>query len=434
MDSWKGKDLELTSISPLLGIIIHELWDVLKEPAKDFVKKRFTMLRNWLMEKVDGRTAQRFLDAESIRLHPGLYDYLKHGLAKSHASVAGRPAELLQRKLDGQILQIPVCLISTHVKLSSWKDVPIRRAEDWENSEFVQLQRRLGRIIKDDTVFEAVEINATASDAELVGGLTTYGSCLSSQDALEWELLSKMSGFMREGPPYEWTRLDEKLEKRSTIESLGKQYLLNNAGRYNAIAISTLIVHRDENGEYRVVLGKRSEQTGAHPGLFHVIPACMFQPELGDPYAEWDVLHNVFKEYGEELFSMVLNKKAIDPRYFYEEWPCVANLRKALKEGKAVFSLTGLVINLLNLRPEICTLLLVKDASWWSEQRRRMRTNWEYASPQEVYNTYGRKCTELSLDNIEEEYVKYFGYTAGMWVPPGLAALWLGVDAARAMI
>jgi hypothetical protein len=440
----RGKDVEWTSIiSPLLYPILHEvLKDAVGDLAKNFIIRRFTALRNWLRKKADEKTAQRFLDAESVRLHPSLYDYLKHRLTKSRALVAGRPAELLQRKLNGQILHIPVCLISKHVKLAPWKDVPVRRAEDWENSEFVRLQRRLGRVIEDNTTFEATKIDVTASHAELTGGLTTYGSCLSSQDALEWELLSKMSELLREGAPYpsEWTKLDELLKKRSTIESLSNQYLLNNAGRYNAIGISTLIVYKDKCGEYKVLLGKRGEQTGAHPGLFHVIPSCMFQPELGHPDVEWNVLHSVFKEYGEELFNKKLDRNALDPCYFYKCWPppptdrCVANLREALEQGKAEFVLTGLVINVLNLRPEICALLLVKDSSWWSEQWSQMRTNWEYVNPQEVYDMYGYKSTELSLDNIEEEYVKYFGYTAGMWVPPGLAALWLGVDAARAMI
>jgi hypothetical protein len=88
-------------------------------------------------------------------------------------------------------------------------------------------------------------------------------------------------------------------------------------------------------------------------------------------------------------------------------------------------------VNLLNFRPEVCTLLLIKDAKWWDRQQNTMSRNWEYALPDAVSKTRGKAFVELSLDDIEEGFVRNFGHSSGLWVPSGLAALWLGVDAAR---
>ena len=74
----------------------------------------------------------------------------------------------------------------------------------------------------------------------------------------------------------------------------------------------------------------------------------MFQPELGQLADEWDVLHSFQKEYGEELFNETLDSQALGARYFYQEWTGVSELRKALLDGKCMFQITGLIVNLLN--------------------------------------------------------------------------------------
>ena len=193
------------------------------------------------------------------------------------------------------------------------------------------------------------------------------------------------------------------------------------------MAIATVIIYNSGDDKYRVVFGKRGVEVAAHAELLHVIPAGMFQPELGDIRTEWDIKHNVLKEYGEEVFSEPLDEQAREATYFYSGWRGVASFLKALDEGKCEFVVTGLVVNLLNLRPEICCLILVRDSDWWAEQKQNW--NWEYASRQKVFDEGKAVRSEFSLDSIEEEFHSEF--TAGMWVPPGLAALWLGVDAAR---
>jgi hypothetical protein len=163
----------------------------------------------------------------------------------------------------------------------------------------------------------------------------------------------------------------------------------------------------------------------------------MFQPELGQPRDEWDIKHNVLKEYGEELFDLELDKHSLDARYFYSQWGskpeshCVRELLEELQKGLCTFKTTGLIVNLMNLRPEVCTLLLVKDAEWWEIQRRLMKRNWEYLTLQEIWNERDRALTDLRLDQFENEFLDYFGCASGDWTVPGLATLLLGVEAAR---
>ncbi len=179
------------------------------------------------------------------------------------------------------------------------------------------------------------------------------------------------------------------------------------------------------------MIARRTEKLAVHANLFHVLPAGMFQPEMAAFDVEWNVYHNILKEYAEELYGFELDEERNDPTYFYKEESAVRRLRKAIDNGKCLIMTTGLVISLLNLRPEICTILLVKDADWWIKQRGVQKLNWEYMKRQEMFEKVGGNWTDYELNRIEEQFLEDFGTNPGQWVPPGLGALWLGVDAAR---
>lgn len=410
-----------------LGPLLHVVGGIATE--------RLERLWRWLQRHRDRTDIEEVLQAEATRAHPGLYEYLDFRLEKRPVMIAGQPARLMKRRLKERSLIIPVSLLMSgaDVRLAPLRqDTVIHRENDWEQSAYVKTQRLLAREIQDNVVFTAQSIELHGNDAIINGGLSTYGSCLATQDALEWELLVQAS---RNLPLVccrsDFPRLSVTLTHRIKAEDAAGNYLLCGRGRHNALGVSTAIVYRSPEGGYRVLVGKRSAGTCAHADLFHVIPAGMFQPELGQLADEWDVLHGVLKEYGEELFNERLNLQALGARYFYKEWTGVRKIRKALAEGKCIFQITGLIVNLLNLRPELCALLLVNDADWWESQHDSMKTNWEYAPRGQVMAKQGKAQSDFRLDTIEQEFLDYFGCTPDMWVPPGLGALWLGVDAAR---
>jgi len=413
------------------------------------------LLLRWLrssrerrQERRDNQAVER---AEEMRTRPGLYEYLDYRLSK-HPAVSGQRPKLMKRAMAGQELTIPACLIATGEKVRLNSSSP-KYPEDyvkldlkWEDSDYVKLSKRLGRTIEDLDVFTGQSIEVTSDGAVIYGGLSTYGFALATQDALEWELLTNAASYFR-GPYAEsdFSKLDMLLTLRQKEEGAASgNYLLSGEGRANALAISTLVVFRHNEGDYRVLFEKRSPTTAAHTKLFHVIPAGMFQPELNSPSVEWDVEHGFFKEYGEELFCREVDRRRHDAKYFYKDWGsslapldanfCVRDLRRAVEEGKCILKPTGLIVNALNLRPELCCILLVKDAAWWEEQERLIRANWEYLPRGEARSRRGKALTDFHLNEIEKEFLDFFGCSPSEWVPPGLAALWLGVDAARKLL
>ena len=107
------------------------------------------------------------------------------------------------------------------------------------------------------------------------------------------------------------------------------------------------------------------------------------------------------------------------------------------KKKKARFYFTGVAINLLNLRPEICTLLLIKDPNWIKNHGRakkvngyqltKLNFNWEYKSGDRSTNiSEGKGRIDLTADLVMPDNFK-----PEKFVPPAVAALKLGVDVAR---
>jgi hypothetical protein len=366
--------------------------------------------------------------AEAARHHPALYDLVERHFAQLDPT--GGRFSLMRRTLDAGDLVIPVVGLWTgsEVKLGRLDSDPIHVETGWESSPYVLSERRVRSGFSDDVVFTARRISPAPNGVEIAGGLTRYGSVIASQDALERELLHALAARFSADPgtDIDWSRLD--LVRRRAIERESPEFLLDGSIRANALAVATLIVHATPRDGYRIEFGVRSDQSGSHAGLCHVIPSGMLQPEFGDPETEWSVYHGFLKEYGEELFGETIQPGAGRADDFYSEWPAVSSLLRAIDAGRSEFHVTGLVVNALNLRPEICTLLLVRDAAWWERQAGRMRSNWEHARPAGSGSTMLRS---LSLDRAETDFAASFGASPDMWVPSGLAALWLGVDAAR---
>ncbi|MGC8831132.1 MAG: hypothetical protein ACP5PQ_00915 [Thermoproteota archaeon] len=86
--------------------------------------------------------------------------------------------------------------------------------------------------------------------------------------------------------------------------------------------------------------------------------------DYGKEYSIWQ--HQVEREYLEEVFEYKeLKTPPITTTYmWYKDKPELKYLQSLIEEKKAGFYLTGVAVNLLNLRPEICTLLLINTSDW----------------------------------------------------------------------
>lgn len=132
----------------------------------------------------------------------------------------------------------------------------------------------------------------------------------------------------REGWYFESLNTSERLELEGRYRRCPApaRRALDGAGRTAAIGISTVVAWR-EGGAWRALAAPLRARTMPHrTGLLHVVPSGMFAP----PYS---VIENVRRELKEELGV------DLDP----------LRLR-----------LTGVAVPALNLRPEICTMLLLR--------------------------------------------------------------------------
>lgn len=105
------------------------------------------------------------------------------------------------------------------------------------------------------------------------------------------------------------------------------QRLLDGHTRCAAIGVATLLVLRDRGTHFVVMAPIAAKGMPHRTGNLHVVPSGMFQP----PYS---IRHTVLTELSEELPGLCLPPAT--PIYF-----------------------TGIAINLYNLRPEICTMVII---------------------------------------------------------------------------
>ena len=98
-----------------------------------------------------------------------------------------------------------------------------------------------------------------------------------------------------------------------------------------------------------------------------------------------DGLRDLFREYVEELYAGDEFQVGEEPFHDVESEPEIVRLKAVLDSGDAAVYYTGVSVNLLTLRPEICTLLLVRDPGWLRREvglarrsGRPWRLAWEY--------------------------------------------------------
>ena len=197
--------------------------------------------------------------------------------------------------------------------------------------------------------------------------------------------------------------------------------------RSAAIGVSTLTVFNDGD-DYRAMLARRSQSTAFDSNMFHVLPAMMFGPTTAQfkDRREWSIKHQILREVLEELFGM---PEEIDPPrwdFFYDH-PALRYLMDLLDSGKAQLCATGIALNLLTLRPEICTLLLIHDRAWYASVSAK-----DSDTPLATADETQADSLVLAPIASDEEFLSRFPPDLHLIMPAqATAALWLGIDLAR---
>ena len=201
--------------------------------------------------------------------------------------------------------------------------------------------------------------------------------------------------------------------------------------RSATIGICTLVVFNDQ-GTYKALLARRSEKTAFEERMVQVLPTMTFQPTTPDfaNAQEWSIRHQVLREVLEELFDVPERPQTTEWDYFYRH-PALVYLQELLQSGKAQLDLTGVVINLLTLRPEVATLLLIRDPGWFARISAA-----DSDMPLRIADEFERdSVTSVPIMDDAELLDHYCSGELHLKMPVHVTAvLWLGVDRARGEI
>jgi hypothetical protein len=263
-----------------------------------------------------------------------------------------------------------------------------------------QLIKRLYEAPPSEVGYEGRDYRMTSIDLSRAvprvnGAIGLYYDNILTQYALEWE---PKKGLLRECPnPMANLSKPGSLPLREAVER-NRNPLIDGAGRCAAMTISTLVVFRRSSGDLWTMIARRPKAVGVSPGLHHVVPAGMFEaPNVDDP---WSVEDNVWRELLEEVYDEKeqIGEGRAEIRDYVRSLVPIKQLRELISNGHAELSVTGICCDLLNLRPEICTVLYVPSPTF--AEARKMILNWGYEieGPQGRYGVKWGRVSQVASD------------------------------------
>ena len=236
------------------------------------------------------------------------------------------------------------------------------------------------------------------------------------------------------------------LEQRRWLHKRVPDPVVDGRHRAGALSHATVVLNRNPHGGYDLLLPFRSDAVAAHSHFNHVAPSGILSPHSEQPYPpdlEFSVERNFFREWVEELYAADDHERppftnGPDP----EHEPEVVRLKAALEAANPVVHLryTGVSVNLLTLRPEICLLLLIDDPDWLPHEMevaaqggRPWTFGWEYSNlPAEIRRQSPNQPEHSSID-LDPDLCPSSGttFTPDFLVPNAAAAIALAIPVVR---
>jgi len=292
----------------------------------------------------------------------------------------------------------------------------------------------------DGTTYRMLNIHDEDGNLKISCGLGSYFNMLKSSETLELELLREFAQRSPSNAVFDW--FDKQLILRRRLESYVSDSVKHGSGRSAAVSVSALTMFQMDRGGYKALIWERSsDKVSIYTDILHVLPSGMLQPLVDDFDNEYSVEHNVYREYLEEVFNVEEVRRSgghATYDYFYEN-PNLLYLKDLIKDNKAKILLTGIAVDLLDLRPEICVLILIQTTEWFENHSRGKKVGdlqlkslefvdeFKHRDELHAKGIRGTQLLELSDDLIlPSGYLKPENFT-----PQGAAALLLGLQVAR---
>jgi hypothetical protein len=267
-------------------------------------------------------------------------------------------------------------------------------------------------------------------------GLSRYFASLATSEMLDAEFMQALAPNVDE-----LIGLDS-LKRREWLHRNVRDLVTVGDHRAAAVSIATVTLMETGDGRYQILLVPRSIDVATHPLFNHVAPAGIFAPLNWDnPTGDYSVCNCLYREFLEELYDVKELARGERLRYRVEREPEIQRLQELIQQKKARLLYTGISVNLLTMRPEICTLLLIQDPEWIDRESdpslpRPMKLNWEYL-PREaghLLRPERKYAIFLDLDENLEPIEQAARLGPSELVPNAAAAIGLAVPVAKRIL
>lgn len=270
--------------------------------------------------------------------------------------------------------------------------------------------------VKDNVTFTLNALNLETN--QISCSVSTYIKTLLSCDRWFYEMMSNFTAdAVDENAIYR-----KKPFLKGWAERLRETVIENSFSPDQSIGGACLCIYDTDHG-YEYILGQKQAHANGFNEL-HVLPSFMFQPITKNriKYAkELSVQLKVMQELAEEVFNHDEIESDGHDRFLQEKilgLPENERIVQMLKTGDAEFHHTGLWLDMYRLRPEVTSVLIIKDKSWFEEFITANKTmgNWELVSG---------AVFDYSADS--DNYESLLAGDGGRLCAPGAAALISGM-------
>jgi hypothetical protein len=272
------------------------------------------------------------------------------------------------------------------------------------------IERTLSRPLFDGGVYPLVDLDPDGPLMSCRYSEQGYFDVLDTCVSLEYEAF--LAAARSRSGVLKWDRL----KLRQTLHAAVPDPVLSGGGRVSGIGGSTVLVYWDGT-DYRTVVPQRSRAgVAASQGLFAVVPTFMVQALHGSAHTEYSISYNVKREFCEELQDLHLSD-TVDPQTVKQS-ECFQRLEGMLSDpARATHLALGVAVNLLELRADACTLLLIHDKTWVQS----LRLSDEFSTHRQFLNTPRVHELLASLDTAGLPYAPH------EIVPACAGALWMAL-------
>jgi len=209
-------------------------------------------------------------------------------------------------------------------------------------------------------IFRLLEIDNKPDKITLSFELGNFSDSVMCQYILEHELVTSIAK--------KSFKIQKDLKWRNNVAATPKMFnsfFKNNVAR---IGICNLILLRSGKDSYVPMVQPRGGLSMVGERLYDAVSSCIFEVAT-EPEADFKWQHTVLREIYEELFGnedVVTKSLDLDPFFFYKK-DGIADLIELINNGAAIFEITGFCIDLVRIVPEVTTLLVVRDESYYQK-------------------------------------------------------------------